>query len=75
VEVERLPSEGRDVEKLEPTGYLVTGTPREVAFDHYMVQVRTALVWAQVVGGTAIELGQSCDSGDIGLLGLGSKPL
>ena len=33
VEVERIPAEGRDREKLEPTGYLVTGTPREVAFD------------------------------------------
>jgi len=33
VEVERIPAEGRDREKLEPTGYLVPGTPREVAFD------------------------------------------
>jgi hypothetical protein len=33
VEVERIPAEGRDLEKLASTGYLVTGTPREVAFD------------------------------------------
>jgi hypothetical protein len=33
VEVERLPAEGRDREKREPTSNLVTGTPREVAFD------------------------------------------
>ena len=32
-EVERIPAEGRDREKLEPTGHLITGTPREVAFD------------------------------------------
>jgi hypothetical protein len=36
VEVERIPGEGRDGEKLAPTGSLVTGTPREVAFDQYM---------------------------------------
>ena len=37
VEAERLPAEGCDIEKLEPTGCLVTGTPREVAFDKSMV--------------------------------------
>jgi hypothetical protein len=33
VEVERIPAQGRALEKLEPTGHLVTGTPRAVAFD------------------------------------------
>jgi hypothetical protein len=75
VEVERLPTEGRDREKLEPTGDLVTGTPRAVAFDQYMVPVGTDLLRAQWVGGTARELGQACDGGARGFLGLGSKPL
>jgi hypothetical protein len=50
VEMERIPTEGRDRKKLVPTGYLVTGTPRQVAFDMYMVQLRTDLVRAQLVG-------------------------
>ena len=40
-----------------------------------MVPVGTDLVRVQVVGGTAIKLGQACDGGDRGFLGLGSKPL
>jgi hypothetical protein len=38
---ERIPAEGRAIEKLEPTSNLVTGTPREVAFDQSVVQVGT----------------------------------
>jgi hypothetical protein len=72
---ERIPAKGRDIEKLAPTGNLVTGTPRAVAFDQYMMQGGTDLVWAELVRGTAIELGQACDGGDRGCLGLGSKPL
>ena len=75
VEAERIPAEGRDRENLAPTGDLVTGTPREVAFDTYMVHVRTNLVWAQLVGCTARERGQSCDGGDRGFLGPGCTPL
>jgi hypothetical protein len=75
VEVERIPAEGRDREKLASTGALITGTPREVAFDKSMVQVCPDLVRAQVVRCTALALGQSCDGSDIGFLGPGSKPL
>ena len=70
-----LPAEGRDGETLQPTGDLVTGTPREVAFDESMVERRPDLVRAQGVGCTAIERGQACDGSDGGFLGLGSKPL
>jgi hypothetical protein len=73
--VEYIPAEGRDGATLQPTGHLVTGTPREVAFDQYMVELRTARVRAQVVGGTARELGEAGDGSDGGVLGLGSQPL
>ena len=75
VEEEGLPAEGRDGEKLQPTGALVTGTPRAVAFDQSMVEIRPALVRAQVGGGTAIALGEACDGSEGGLLGLGNQPL
>ena len=50
VEVERIPTEGRDREKLASTGDLVPGTPREVAFDQSMVQGGANLVRAELVG-------------------------
>jgi hypothetical protein len=75
VEVECIPAEGRAVEKLQPPGCLVTGTPREVAFDQSMVEIRTDLVRTQLVGCTAIELGEAGDGSARGFLGLGSQPL
>jgi hypothetical protein len=71
---ERLPAAGRDREKLAPTGDLVPGTPREVAFDQSMGQGGTALGRAQWVGGTAIERGPACDGGARGFRGRGSQP-
>ena len=75
VEVERLPTEGRDREKRASTGDVVPGTPREVAFDQSMGQGGTHRVRAALGGGTARERGQPCDGGARGLLGLGSTPL
>lgn len=75
VEAERIPAEGCDIEKLEPPGCLVPGTPRAVAFDKSMVSVRTDLGRAQWVGCTALELGPSCDGGARGFLGPGGKAL
>ena len=75
VEVECIPAEGCDIEELEPTGHLVTGTPRQAAFDESMVEVRAHLVRAELVGRTAVELGSASDSGHIGLLGFQGQPL
>jgi hypothetical protein len=50
VEVERIPAESRNIEKLEPTGDLGTGTPRAVVFDQSLVQVGTDLGRGQLVG-------------------------
>jgi hypothetical protein len=40
-----------------------------------MVEVRANLVRAEVIGRTAIELGEAGHGSDIGFLSLGSKPL
>jgi hypothetical protein len=57
VEVECIPAEGCDIEELEPTGHLVTGTPGQAAFDESMVEGGANLVRAELVGRTAVELG------------------
>ena len=75
MEVERIPAEGRAIDNLEPTGDLVTGTPREGAFDKDMGQGGTDLVRAALVGCTARALGQPCDGSASGVRGLGRQPL
>jgi len=75
VEGARLPTAGRAIETLASTGDVVTGTPREVAFDQSMGQGGTHLGRAALVGCTAIDRGQPGDGGARGVLGRGSQPL
>ena len=75
VEMEHIPVERLRVEELEPTGHLVTGTPREVPFDEQMMEVRVHLLWTQLVRGAPGELRQACDRGDIGVLSLRGQAL
>ena len=55
VEIQRLPPQGLGIEKAEPTGHLVTGTPGAVAVDQQMVQVAANLFGTQLVGGAMVE--------------------
>jgi hypothetical protein len=52
----------------------IAGTLRQAAFDESMVEVRVALVRLELVGWTAVELGQAGHGGAISFLGPGCEP-